>query len=172
MTRLGLLTTFYRSRARGNGSWSTLRHPHRPPLSDRDTQHREDRAWRAAAEAYIVAKSRAEVSAAGLDDAKSAPDSARRPRERVRRRGEGEPVLESGDDRLQEDPAAEGRRPRAVPAANRRRKCGSRWVKGLGPMRFGASGLYPPGDMGPQNLSAGGTNAVVSLHMRAILNAR
>jgi putative phage-type endonuclease len=43
-----------------------------PPLIDRDTRVREDEVWRAAAERYLVAKQQAEVSAAALEQAKTA----------------------------------------------------------------------------------------------------
>lgn len=43
-----------------------------PPLTDRDTPTREDKAWRDAAARYIAAKAQAEASAAALDEAKFA----------------------------------------------------------------------------------------------------
>lgn len=43
-----------------------------PPLIDRDTKTRDDQEWRQAAERYLEAKQRFEVSAAALDEAKAA----------------------------------------------------------------------------------------------------
>lgn len=52
--------------------WRCLAEDSPPPLSERDTRERGDAEWRSAAEAYLRAKTQADVSEAALEQAKGA----------------------------------------------------------------------------------------------------
>ena len=52
--------------------WKFITQDTAPPLCDRDTREREDKAWRSAAEAYLRAKQEADHSATAAEEAKAA----------------------------------------------------------------------------------------------------
>ena len=102
-------------RAEWDAFWKFITQDSPPPLSARDTRERDDAAWRDAAAAYLRAKQQAEVSAAALEEARTALAAlASHPSES----GAGVSVTQfwkKGAVDYKRVPAAQGRGPGALP---------------------------------------------------------
>lgn len=85
-----------------------------PPLTDRDTRLRDDPEWLEAAAAYLELKTAYDELSAQFDEAKERL-IAGESREGAGRRRISDAILEGRDDRLQENPGAQGARSGTIP---------------------------------------------------------